>query len=161
MNEGCLDNFQTKSYLTEFQESAVRLMVKALELANRTSLNEKLFNVSKSDPETEGTSEPPVFAKPKVETLSSFTTPGSVTTERPSVQGPIKANTKAPEGELSNTVESDLDPMYNMNIADTNARQVDEFNEDTASSESNSDNRSVNSVTLGGLFLYIFLVVAR
>ena len=145
--------------LTEFQESAVRLMVKALELANRTSLNEKLFNVSKSDPETEGTSEPSVFEK--VETLSSFTTPGSVTTERPSVQGPIKANTKAPEGELSNTVESDLDPMYNMNIADTNARQVDEFNEDTASSESNSDNRSVNSVTLGGLFLYIFLVVAR
>ncbi|XP_063679854.1 uncharacterized protein LOC134815271 [Bolinopsis microptera] len=146
--------------LTELQESAVRLMVKALELANRTSLNEKLFNVSKSDPETEGTSEPPVFEK-KFETLSSFTTPGSVTTERPSVEGPIKANTKAPEGELSNTVESDLDPMYNMNIADTNARQVDEFNDDTASSESNSDNRSVNSVTLGGLFLYTFLVVAR
>ena len=144
--------------LTEFQQSAITMMEAALLLANRTIRNEHLFNVTKL--EAGGTSPPPLSVRS--ETVTKFVTPETYTTERPSAKKQIiKANTKAPEGELSNTVESDLDPSYN--IADTNARQVDEYDEEAASSKSDSVRVDVCKmlVTLGALFLYTYFTATR
>ena len=140
--------------LSEFQESAVQLMEAALDLANRTILNQKLFDVAKED--VEGTSGTPLSRA--TETPSRFSTPEDRTYPRVSDKR-LVANTKAPpQGELSNTVESNLDPSYI--VVDNNARQVDGYDEE-ASSKSNSDDSSAKSVTIGYLFLYSFLVVAR
>ena len=142
--------------LTEFQQSAITMMEAALLLANRTIRDEHLFNVTKL--EAGGTNPPSMSVRS--ETVTKFVTPETFTTERPSVKKQIiKANTKAPEGELSNTVESDLDPSYN--IADTNARQVDDYDEEAASSNSDSQNNCDTLVTLGALFLYTYFTAAR
>jgi hypothetical protein len=146
--------------LSEFQQSAVDLMEAALNLANRTIRNENLFNVSNTV--VESTSQPP---PPR--TITKFRTPDTKTTvktpvvKKPTVKPPIKVKTKAPKGELSNTVENDSGPTYNI-IGDTNARQVDENDENTAAStKSNSENHQLKSVTLWTLFLSTILVIAR